>query len=328
MVVYSQITECMAWALAESGRRAGLAAEIVVEFQDECPADRWRNCGNLTHKVSRSIHAGGGDLRWLNKLAAISESPHAETVFLDSDMLVMRDMSHWWQELATDDLTFWNVRRRPADVSRETMVTNQLNPHPFCEHYGVEAVPVMLGGGHYYFRNTARGQAILQRIADIMVEAAENPDALYWKFAGKGNIVGDEPAASMAVVEFGVILPEPSPMAPAHRSAFLWPRGSGGWRWIWPGARPGIGATGRRPRSRRTWCISPITANTIRLTPPGWRSVGRGQFRAGPERADADRDGSSGQCRGASTVRKRPAPAGQPRLDHRESNHGSRKGHE
>jgi len=110
--------------------------------------------------------------------------------------LVLRDIGYWWQELATDDLTFWNVRRRPADVARETMVTNQLNPHPFCQHYGVEAVPIMLGGGHYYFRNTPRGQAILQRIADIMVEAVENPEALYWKFAGKGNIVGDEPAAS------------------------------------------------------------------------------------------------------------------------------------
>lgn len=212
-IAYSQATERMAWGLRESVQSVGMQVELAAEFQDTCPTAPWVKLG-VTPTVSRSIHAGGGDLRWLNKLGAISESPHAETIFLDSDMLVMRDMSHWWQELATDDLTFWNVRRRPADVSRETMVTNQLNPHPFCQHYGVEAVPVMLGDGHYYFRNTARGQAILQRIADIMVEAAENPDALYWKFAGKRNIVGDEPAASMAVVEFGVILPEPSPMVP------------------------------------------------------------------------------------------------------------------
>lgn len=29
-------------------------------------------------KSAASVHAGGGDLRWLNQLAAISESPHAK----------------------------------------------------------------------------------------------------------------------------------------------------------------------------------------------------------------------------------------------------------
>lgn len=213
LIAHSPSTERMGFALVESLRRTGIEGRIRVDFQDACPAACWDKLG-VTVSVSRSVHAGGGDLRWLNKLSAIAEADEDESIFLDSDMLAMRDIGYWWEDLATDDLTFWNARRRPSDIGAETVVTNQLNPHPFCEHYGVEAVPIMLGGGHYFFRNTVRGQAILQRIADIMVEAVENPGALYWKFAGEGNIVGDEPAASMAVVEFGVRLPEPSAMAP------------------------------------------------------------------------------------------------------------------
>ena len=43
------------------------------------------------------------------------------------------------------------------------------------------AVPVMLGGGHYFVRKSGRAQAILDRIASIMVEAMEDPRALYCK---------------------------------------------------------------------------------------------------------------------------------------------------
>lgn len=67
----------------------------------------------------------------------------------------------------------------------------------------------MLGGGHYFVRKSGRSQAILDRIAGIMIEAMENPQAKYWEFAGAGNLVGDEPAASIAVVEMGVRPPPP-----------------------------------------------------------------------------------------------------------------------
>lgn len=211
--VFSRASEEMAVALAEGIERRG--GESSTEVLAQAYAVISRPLAALgASRIAPTVSQGHPHLRWLNKLDAISRSAAGVTLFLDTDMLVMRDIGGWFEGLATDDLTFWNLRRRPGDVAEGTTIPNQLNPHPFCRHYGVEAVPIMLGGGHYFFRNTPRGQAILQRIADIMLEASENPEALYWKFAGRDNFVGDEPAASMAVVEMGVKLPEPSPMAP------------------------------------------------------------------------------------------------------------------
>ncbi len=211
--IFSRGSERMGQALAASLAEHSPTVGVRVGAQDYCGESR--ALAELGAAIPQpTVSQGHPHLRWLNKLDAISRSTAERTLFLDTDMLVMKDISGWFDELATDDLTFWNFRRRPADVPEGTMIPNQLNPHPFCRHYGVEAVPIMLGGGHYFFRNTGRGQAILQRIADIMLDATENPGALYWKFAGRGNFVGDEPAASMAVVELGVTLPEPSPMAP------------------------------------------------------------------------------------------------------------------
>ncbi len=213
IAVFSCTSEKMALALAESIELSCRGPIIDFVVQEYCAHSRQLAALGAA-RIAPTVSQGHPHLRWLNKLDAISRSTSDQTLFLDTDMLVMRDIGHWFEGLATDDLTFWNFRRRPDDVPEGSMIPNQLNPHPFCRHYGVEAVPIMLGGGHYFFRNTERGHAILQRIADIMLEASENPDALYWKFAGKENFVGDEPAASMAVVEMGVKLPEPSSMAP------------------------------------------------------------------------------------------------------------------
>ena len=44
---------------------------------------------------------------------------------------------------------------------------------------------------------------------------------LYWELAGEGNLVGDEPAASMAFVEYGVRLPEPVDVANPPVGVFM-----------------------------------------------------------------------------------------------------------
>lgn len=193
----------MAWRLMESVRRYDPGMPFQILAQDYLPMLPWR--GKATVTAARSCHSGGGDLRWLNKLEAMGNSRFAETLFLDCDMLTTGPLADWFDQMATDDLTFWNHRRLPEDRSK--MEFNLLDPEAFCAHYQTEAVPTVLGGGHYFIRKSGRSELILQRIAAVMMEASRDPAALYWQLAGQGNIVGDEPAASMVVVEESVRLP-------------------------------------------------------------------------------------------------------------------------
>jgi len=207
---YSTATERMAWAQAELLRKHNPELPVLIHAQDYVPVLPWRQLAEV--RTVRGCHSGRDDLRWLNKLEAICDAPFEETIFFDCDMLSTGPVVDWFDSLGTDDFTFWNFQRTP-DNTPDTMALNHLNPHRFCPHFGTAAVPSTDGGGHYFARKSGRLQAILDRIAAIMVEAVENPGALYWKFALPGNLVGDEPAASMAMVEMNVKLPPPFPAA-------------------------------------------------------------------------------------------------------------------
>ena len=97
---------------------------------------------------------------WRNKLEAVCDSPFEETIFFDADMISTGPASGWFDLLGTDDVSFWQYARKRED-SPDAMSANLMNPHRFCPYYGVEAVPVMLGGGHYFVRKSGRARAIL-----------------------------------------------------------------------------------------------------------------------------------------------------------------------
>jgi hypothetical protein len=92
-----------------------------------------------------------------------------------------------------------------------------------CPYYGVKAVSGAGGGGHYFVRKSERARRLINRAAAIMVEAHEDTDCLYWKLAGKGNIIGDEPAACMAMTEMGVKWPEAGPPSECPVGVFMAP---------------------------------------------------------------------------------------------------------
>ena len=217
---YSPATERMAWGQVRLLRKYNPEIPVLVYCQDYVPTMAWRGVAEV--QTARGCHSGKDDLRWLNKLEAVCDSPFEETIFFDADMISTGPVSGWFDLLGTDDVSFWQYARKRED-SPDAMSANLMNPHRFCPYYGVEAVPVMLGGGHYFVRKSGRAQAILDRIASIMVEAMEDPRALYWEFAGKGNLVGDEPAASMAVVEMGIRLPPPLELSELRVGCFMPP---------------------------------------------------------------------------------------------------------
>lgn len=112
----------MASTLAWSLSRVSPDLPIHIRVRDCLPKVIWPE--QATVRFLRSRHTGKDGLQWLNKLEALSDTPMAETIFLDCDMLARRNLDHWWEALATDDLTFWNVRRRPEDIGPEEVVTN------------------------------------------------------------------------------------------------------------------------------------------------------------------------------------------------------------
>lgn len=201
-------SEGQAYALAMSIKARNPTMPLLVVFIGYLSVLDWHGLGEV--RVTRAAGGHGTDERWFNKLAALSESPFDETVYLDSDMVMLSDVGRWFGMLRTDDLTFWNVRLDPDSIP-DRMEYNVVNPHRMKEHFGISRSPVIDGGGHYYFRRTARGEKLLQRIADIMEDALERgADSLYGRMTGAGNIpASDEPAASIMVVEEEVRLPEP-----------------------------------------------------------------------------------------------------------------------
>lgn len=225
---YSLDSEKMALAFfaCERARWDAFTGERRIVWMTHVPVHEWR--ADWCRFVEPVPNSEGG-LRWLNKLEALVRCASQETIFFDCDMVVLGDISGWFEQLGTDDFTFFTRYLRPEEVRPEQMLHNVLNPRAFCEHYGVERMPAIAGGGHYFFRNTERGRSVLRRIAEIMIEAASNPNALYWKLAGEGNLIGDEPAASMAVVELGIQLPPPTTVASSPAVAMFM---EGPQRWI------------------------------------------------------------------------------------------------
>lgn len=213
--VYSELSAHMAATLAWGLAKVSPDLPLHVRVRDCLPRVRWPEQAEV--RMARSTHTGQDGLQWLNKLEALHEAPFDETLLLDADIVVLRDIRWWFDALGTDDFTFWNFLRRREDCAPGVMELNLHNPHAFCEHYGVEAVPTILGYGHYFYRRSARGERLLQRVADHTLAAAESADALYWKLALPGNMVSDEPATSMAAVELGIRLPAPGNPLPEPR---------------------------------------------------------------------------------------------------------------
>jgi hypothetical protein len=201
-------SERMALALVNSVRRWNEDVGITVLGLDYLCGLDWR--GMASTRAVRAAGTRGSDERWFNKLAALLESPFDETLYLDSDLVVLEDIRSWFSYLRTDDFTFFNVRLDPKVVP-DRMLYNVVNPHRMKEIYGVPSSPVIESGGHFFFRRTKRGEQLIHRIASIMEQALDTgANSIYRMIAGADNIpASDEIAASMMVVEERVSLPHP-----------------------------------------------------------------------------------------------------------------------
>lgn len=208
LTAYDALSERMAYALMRSIRLWNVQYPIIVLGMDYICGLDWARFAEV-----RSVRATGAnhtEERWFNKLGALLASPFDETLYLDSDMVVLADVEAWIKHLGTDDFTFFNVFLRPEDVP-DTTIMNVVNPYRVREHYGVDGIRIIESGGHFFFRNTARGQRLVERIAEVMQDALEHgPLSLYGRMAGRGNIAAsDEIAAALVAIEEQIALPPP-----------------------------------------------------------------------------------------------------------------------
>lgn len=208
LTAYDAVSEKMAYALVRSIRRWNAQCPVLVLGMDYICGLDWSSVAEV--RAVRATGANHTEERWFNKLGALLASPFEETLYLDSDMVTLSDVDAWVKYLGTDDFTFFNVQLRPEDVP-DTTIMNVMNPHRVREYYGVDETRIIESGGHFFFRNTARGQRLVERIAEIMQDALENgPLSLYGRMAGPGNIgASDEIAAALVAIEENIALPPP-----------------------------------------------------------------------------------------------------------------------
>ena len=219
---FSPASERMAYGLVCSLRRYNTEVPVCVLGQDYVCTLPWRGLAQV--KTVRAAGAHGSDEQWFNKLGALLKSPYEETIFLDCDMVLLSDPAWWFESLGTDDFTCFNRVLTPHLMPRETVI-NVVNVHRMQEEFGVDGVPVIDGGGHFFVRRTDRGRRLVEATAEIMAAALrDGPASLYHRMAGPGNCAAsDEIAYSIAVVQQGIRTPAEQPASRKPISVFLPP---------------------------------------------------------------------------------------------------------
>lgn len=131
---------------------------------------------------------------YINKLRIQSLSPYDETIFIDADTLIVRDISDWWEvfEKSCFDVAVWgwNV---PIDSPR----AGKLISEKAAQKYGITRY-IGFNGGVYYFKKTPKAAAIYSRAMELLDCYIEDEQHL---FNGKK---GDEPVMAIALIENGV----------------------------------------------------------------------------------------------------------------------------
>ncbi len=205
---FSYASEQMAYGMVKSLRRFNADLPVLVLSQGYLCGLPWKGLAKV--KAVREYAAHRSDESWMNKLAALSQSPFGETLYLDCDIVMLSDPAWWFDYLATDDFTFFNLHNHPDEIP-DGMRYNLVNPHRMRERLGAEYSTIIDGGGHFYYRQTLRGQRLLKGVGQILQEALDQRErSLYHWIAGSGNIPGsDELAASILVAQENVQMPAP-----------------------------------------------------------------------------------------------------------------------
>lgn len=204
---YSAESERMAYALVRSLRRVNSDIPVQILGLDYICGLNWRGLAQV--RSVRAAEAHGSPYQWFNKLAALIKAPFEETIYLDCDVVFLKDPSNWFNLLDTDDLTWFTHPHSTKDVP-DIMIYNRVNPYRVKEEFGIDTVPSIDGGGHFFFRNNERGRFLVECVVNLMQDSMTSPnESLYRKMMGAGNIeASDEASAAIVAIQQKIKLPE------------------------------------------------------------------------------------------------------------------------
>lgn len=131
---------------------------------------------------------------YLNKLRVQELSPYDETIFIDADTLIIRDISDWWEAFGDSgyDVAVWGW-----DCEITSPRCGKLISQKAAEKYGITRY-IGFNGGVYYFKKTEKAARIYARAVELLDTYLEDEQHL---FNGK---MGDEPVMAVALLENGV----------------------------------------------------------------------------------------------------------------------------
>jgi len=130
-----------------------------------------------------------------NKLRLFPYSPYVETMFIDSDCLLVKpDMDRHWLRFSEDDFSIAGLRRTSGIYGNYGIDIAEA-----CSRLGI---PFLATGnsGVMYFRRTERAKAVFDRATDYFL----GDNALKVAHGTVSGQVADEPAFGAAMGAFGI----------------------------------------------------------------------------------------------------------------------------
>ena len=136
-------------------------------------------------------------LGWQVKNVMIEYSPFDQTLFLDSDCLVMKDLRPAFATAGLRDIAFVTKPEPVQEVGK--FLYSNISLLQLKEYFHVDWWPQIVGGGHLFFRRTPEARKIFTRAIEWAEPAAISPFG--WSDFTRG--ASDELTLQMALAEAG-----------------------------------------------------------------------------------------------------------------------------
>jgi len=130
-----------AYALAKSLHRYNDGQKISLITNDNVPKE-WQEPFDKIIPIPWTDSAEDSDWKIENRWKVYHASPYDETIVLEADMLILNDITHWWDELAKRELFFVsNVR-----TYRDELITNRY----YRKTFDANKLPNLYSALHYF----------------------------------------------------------------------------------------------------------------------------------------------------------------------------------
>ena len=159
-----------AYALALSIHKFNKDQKICIITNDPVPVE-WQSVFDQIIPIPWTDQAEDTDWKIENRWKVYHASPYDNTIVMDVDMLVLHDITHWWDELSKRDLFFVSSVKN----YRNEIVTSRYYRKTFDENSLAN-----LYSGFYYFKKSKIAHEFFTLLELVM----NNWEMFYGKVAG------------------------------------------------------------------------------------------------------------------------------------------------